>query len=706
MSTGPIFTLHCNDGKQDAMIYASNLLNSRLDEITKLKQRQGNPDPTPSLADIEKTHILFQNAHYKPHVATTHDFDISQPQHGNPAFGNSVTFNIPTYGDFFSDMAIHVRISEGVSKGDKFENRWQYADYLGERLFEKVSFVVNNNPINEYGPEIAKLHESFFVTPNKRLGWERLIGQEESYEGYITLGSAQSCNSSSVNTPKNSCGDAAISHIDSSVSDKENDPSGCSGDAVMRQKVEFTCGLQTPKRIHSGFELWIPLLFWFNLDTRLAIPSISIPFGQRYIIVNIAELNNVARTSYDPVLGDLATTNAGSAVNFKKVPTIEEINLYTNFLFVCPEIHDIYVQRIGFNLIRLYQTQITQISKPSDRISLSTFKYPIETIFAGIRPMENCTTVSITPNLTMENWHVFSATDSSRRLKMPTYNPTPPNTLVIDTKNATVQVKKNTTGWKIKSYDYKSSKYCEISGINKKSLVAKSDNNKKVYNAQLDISINDYLVKFLFANPSNDYESPDSDKKGDIVDINPSDLNVSGLIATLISELYQIFTEKGIDGDVYPKENCTYAKFKPRYNMITNLGFESHGVKIKKNLPELLWNSYVPYMCGGNYINVPKDRGLMMMTFGLYPGSYQPSGHFNFSRSRENFLVYESGKVPPMNPQSGIGDLAIGPIANIPLRKVGDPWIDGNHPASLILVGIAINFLLISDGSAILRFAT
>lgn len=67
MATGGIFQLITNDGKQDRMLMASELLRNRLDAI--MQNRASNPaisDPTPTLLDIEKTHILFTNAHFKP----------------------------------------------------------------------------------------------------------------------------------------------------------------------------------------------------------------------------------------------------------------------------------------------------------------------------------------------------------------------------------------------------------------------------------------------------------------------------------------------------------------------------------------------------------------------------------------------------------------------------------------------------------------
>lgn len=73
MATGGIFTIITNDGKQDRMLMATALLHDRLDRIWRYKKAQ-NPaakdddvSVLPSLIDIEKTHILFTNAHFKPY---------------------------------------------------------------------------------------------------------------------------------------------------------------------------------------------------------------------------------------------------------------------------------------------------------------------------------------------------------------------------------------------------------------------------------------------------------------------------------------------------------------------------------------------------------------------------------------------------------------------------------------------------------------
>ena len=60
----------------------------------------------------------------------------------------------------------------------------------------------------------------------------------------------------------------------------------------------------------------------------------------------------------------------------------------------------------------------------------------------------------------------------------------------------------------------------------------------------------------------------------------------------------------------------------------------------------------------------------------LFPRSYQPSGHLNVSRARETYLAWSSS------------------------------YVGAQSAAQLIVVAVAINFLLVSDGSAVLRYST
>jgi len=101
MATGGIFQLITNDGKQDRLLMATELLQNRLASIKAA--RMADPmivDKTPTLADIEKTHIVFMNAHFKPFAAIGYEYNKVQPSSGNTQLGEEIQFSIPQFGDF------------------------------------------------------------------------------------------------------------------------------------------------------------------------------------------------------------------------------------------------------------------------------------------------------------------------------------------------------------------------------------------------------------------------------------------------------------------------------------------------------------------------------------------------------------------------------------------------------------------------------
>ena len=114
------------------------------------------------------------------------------------------------------------------------------------------------------------------------------------------------------------------------------------------------------------------------------------------------------------------------------------------------------------------------------------------------------------------------------------------------------------------------------------------------------------------------------------------------------------------------------------------IGIKAHGVKIYDDeFTADFYSTYLPWRYGNNVVT-PEDPGAHLINFCLYPGEYQPSGHINVSRAREFYFKYYS---------SVINNKA----------NNGSPSCPS---ATLQIVASAINFLLISDGSAILRYST
>jgi len=231
MSTAGVFSLIVNDGKSDRMIHASKLLYQRIQDIMFMRTKQGRDDITPSLIDLERTHIIYVNAHFKPFAAIGFEYNKILPQSGGVSLGGSVTFSIPQFGDFFHDMVCRVKIDKASGNigllptqstnpdqtasvfprnngnykynivdadgntlvtGDiagnntqtqTYRNFVRYCEFPGNRLFSLVKFDVNGNPLDEYDQYVPTMLEKFTVPTIKRPGYNTLVGQQNVLQG-------------------------------------------------------------------------------------------------------------------------------------------------------------------------------------------------------------------------------------------------------------------------------------------------------------------------------------------------------------------------------------------------------------------------------------------------------------------------------------------------------------------------------------------
>jgi hypothetical protein len=137
--------------------------------------------------------------------------------------------------------------------------RW--CAWPAERLLKKVQQEVNGNPLDEYTLHATVAHREYRVAPNKLAAWKRCVGQEEALVGSVRQ------------------------------ADWENSGQGA---ASFREQTQLYNGNQTPTGQKTGsLELFVPLLFWYNKDIRLAVPSVAIPYGQRFINIELASQNEL-----------------------------------------------------------------------------------------------------------------------------------------------------------------------------------------------------------------------------------------------------------------------------------------------------------------------------------------------------------------------------------------------------------------------------
>ena len=363
----------------DQLLLANSLLRENIAEIKKRRAAAGEADINPSLADLERSHVLFVNSHHKPYVAIA--FQYFKVSANNVTFNSDVAISIPQYGDFFADMVAHVVVRapttsySGAFSTDADCVIYRHCDYPGERIFDQVNFEVNSNPIDSYTSETYVLHRQFCVPQDKLPAWERCMGQEAPAKATPALPIA-----------------------------------GGSAPVTAHTKTEVYNGYQTYKRTHEDLQLWVPLLFWFNTDARLAFPSVSVPYGQRFITFSLTSADNIYHAIINPAADNPITSPKLST------PQISTFDLYINNMFVLPEVHDIFIDRVAFTLVRVHRRQTQNLNKSSDSIHLVQLKWPIETLMFGFQPTVNRRANSNVStrdsqesvvSADMEDWHRF-----------------------------------------------------------------------------------------------------------------------------------------------------------------------------------------------------------------------------------------------------------------------------------------------------------
>lgn len=722
MSAGGVFTLIANEGRTDRLLLATALLNQRIHDIQCARRRAGKMDCWPTLVDIERTHVLFMNAHYKPFVAIGYEYNKVKVQNGVPSFGTQVVFSVPQFGDFFYDIVCRVtfgswgtaadstpeQIGNGVeqfdAQGNKvslaagqvynpsfqassfpagntdnvttdgfanyyrlvrydgtalvdggigtnrvdagfsdvtsssaraFVNLVRWVEYPANRLFKKVWFNVNNNPLDEYNDVASVMYQKFCVPVNKEIGYNRMTGQEvphDAWSGVKNVNVLQSDNGaiaaqnwvSSVKTATG-LGSAILSTQQGDAVD-ENGQSWAAGDAsalqflpvgdpiIARYLQKVVDGPQTPKEVQPALEIMHRLRFWFNEDVRLAVPSVSIPYGQRFIHMELAPVEDMAlqepglfvehiKTSCGLMpLGDsnaieafafgptVASASAKSVARSESsfypylqnltndTLLITNMELYINNIFVNPEIHDIYIRRIGFTLIRVHRIANISVNEEGQGEKLiSQLKWPIEYLFVGMRPRWN---TSHNNRWMWRDWHRMTKVDTG--------------------------------------------------------IFPDAGNSLDMYSAY-------------------DFNSGPNLSAGDA----PITATMQG---KHVLHLQKLEVQK--------------STFAVETNTVDTLNVTAHGITLYDYFSNMFYNNYIPYQYGGYNIKTPADPGALMITFCLFPKTYQPSGHLNVSRAREFYIGWTTS------------------------------YVNAARTAELLVVASAINFLLISDGSAVLRYST
>jgi hypothetical protein len=357
MSQSGIFRLVLRDERFDKFFTASDYLRQRLSEVRKEREAAGNPNPQPTFADLEKTHILYLRAVYRPFATVASEYvrvKSSGAASALSATGGTAEFTFPIYGHFTSDMVFHVKFRDvgtadpTIGEVANASPRFRFCSYPGMRLFRKVSFRSDETLIDDYVSDEVSFVNKFMVGADRRRAWDRGMGQAE-------LRTAEYFNSN-----------------------------GFTGVLPYRE------GLQTPKFLHESQDLWVPAQFWMCGDAANALLNDLVPNSQRTVVCDLAPLQEIIQAIDQ-------NTDAVVPLPFDRVGI--QVDLYVNNLFVNPEVHDLFASRIGFSLIRVHRRQKKTLNMSTASILMDQLKYPAEYLYVGFRDRRNLED--------FDHWHLY-----------------------------------------------------------------------------------------------------------------------------------------------------------------------------------------------------------------------------------------------------------------------------------------------------------
>lgn len=347
MSNSAIFNLLLADERNDKFFTASAALAKRLASVKESRKKAGDDIIQPTFRDIEKTHVNYLAAHYRPYVAVSAEY-IKVKSSGTSVLtssaSNKLVFKFPIYGQFTSDMVMHIKTGAlGSETASAYDPVYRWCAKPGLRMLQNTALSSDSKILDEYTVDDMLFKDKFDIPNDRRTAWDRGIGQAITMTG------------------------------------EYYNRNGFTG--VMHYKD----GLQTPKTYHAPTDLWVPLDFWMGKDASTALYNDLIPNTQREVTVTLAKLSQMVQALTQP-----------SSNNEEPLPTTLPINklnitaeLYVCNLFVNSDIADIFEERSMFSLMRVHKSQMKTLNKSDDSILLNQLKFPAEYLQIGFRSTDN-----------------------------------------------------------------------------------------------------------------------------------------------------------------------------------------------------------------------------------------------------------------------------------------------------------------------------
>jgi hypothetical protein len=226
-----------------------------------------------------------------------------------------------------------------------------WAEELGTRIIQEITIRVDGNQLDTQRGDFMKIYTDLYFNGTKKIQWLRCIGGES----YM------------LNTGQNLSNDINTQNI-----------------AINARR------------------LYIPLLFWYCLNSGLSIPLIALQYNELYIDCTFSPLNELIRIGNPPVspkqlFGDYQNSDFNISIRnyflangfdqtnvfyyFTQNNWQSNTNLMCNYIYLGDDERKMFAQTSHEYLITQVQFNLFQGLKAGPNYLETTFSHPVKEIF-------------------------------------------------------------------------------------------------------------------------------------------------------------------------------------------------------------------------------------------------------------------------------------------------------------------------------------
>jgi hypothetical protein len=258
---------------------------------------------------------------------------VEQTFSGVANFGKSVSCTLGRNGDLVTRIVLQVTLPKvdlneiSTDQNDQF--RW--LNYIGHLLIRNVDIEIGGQKIDKHYGDWLHIWNELTIPAGKQLGYAEMVGNVPEMVNMITnVGTESGC-----------------------VDD-------CVGGEPARVDSDRSCIPQ--------FTVYVPLQFWFNRHTGLALPLIALQYHEVKIKIDFNELRNLCWTN------NLEIRDTVNAMG------IQASSLYVDYIYLDTEERRRFAQVAHEYLIdQLQFTGDEAVTSNFNRIKMS-FNHPVKEI--------------------------------------------------------------------------------------------------------------------------------------------------------------------------------------------------------------------------------------------------------------------------------------------------------------------------------------